>query len=355
MALLTRFATLNEYRAYIANNNVQLPNISYVDELENNRHIHITKERFKFGDVLLYHKVLGIKFGVNIDLYESRYKSNSDIEPQGLCVIPTGLLSDGYARFISIDGQTTARWNTNQMTNGNSGSFKDTGLTNFTTIRTWSRDILLANYLTDTGGSASNARTPIERQTGTATTTGFNTQSNINTNLYYYVEYTDGNPSTTANYTQPLYLQDWTLNPAHFSNLRITDYLADQDGFANTQYLMSICESTIPTYDENATVSTITWGYFNAAAYCYNYSKSGIGSGKWYLPSIAELALGLTRYNTINSLLARITGGALLVSNYYWSSTEYNAINAANFRTNYGYISSNYKYSSSYVRPFFRM
>lgn len=53
-----------------------------------------------------------------------------------------------------------------------------------------------------------------------------------------------------------------------------------------------------------------------------NGTKIGIGPGKWWLPSIAELIIIWKHRYAINQCLSVITGSSPLYGTYYWSSTE---------------------------------
>ena len=344
---LKRLGTLAEYNTFKDSDDFVTPSVVYVDELDaSGHHVHIAHETYKFGHVLMYDKVNKFKFGCTIEQYEAKYKSNTtQYEPQGLCVIPTGLL-DNYARFISINKQTTKMWSTNEGATANSSDnfiYHDTAvLSNFTQIRTLgansSETPVISNGLSssssETTGRYYYSRIPIER-TGT-----FNTISGDNSNLKWYVE-----SNSTAYYSHSLYTSDWKLNPWHFNNLQSGDYLKDQDGLSNTQALVNYSGVIVSN-------KAIT---YPAAEYCWDCYTTAVKQHSWYLPSITELSLSLCRYDTINNLLSRITGGVQLVSGGYWSSTEYRSYGAACFYTDGGGISYNHKYNAFYVRPFCRL
>lgn len=377
---LNRFATLQEYTEFCTTN-ILFPNVTYVDEVdEHGNHIHILKERYKFGDILMYDKVHMFKFATDITTWESVYKNDNNFETTGLCVIPTGTFKDVYddnaARFISIKGtningikqnsEQTLYWNRNETSADHTSSYdttmydyqygahKNTALTNYTQIKTWgSGNSAILGIDTNTStGRYYYSRIPIERHT-TTTTTGFNTQSGLNQYLYYYVEKSNGENNTSAYFTRPLLLENWTLNPEHFSNIGSSDYFNDIDGFGNTQYLVSISANSY-TYDSTIGKSQMSHGCYAAALGCYRYATEGVKQGFWFLPSITELSVAFTRYDEINAILTRL-GGANLVSNYYWSSTEYSSYNAVTFYAGSGYIIINSKCSSSYVRPFCKL
>jgi hypothetical protein len=73
-----------------------------------------------------------------------------------------------------------------------------------------------------------------------------------------------------------------------------------------------------------------------APAWCNAYDRSydkgddahtmvGIGAGKWWLPSIAELIIIWKHKYAINQCLSVISGASPLVESWHWSSTEYSA------------------------------
>lgn len=76
-----------------------------------------------------------------------------------------------------------------------------------------------------------------------------------------------------------------------------------------------------------------------APAWCNAYDRSydkgddahtmiGIGAGKWWLPSIAELLTIWKHKYAINLCLSVISGASPLVESWHWSSTEYSAAHA---------------------------
>lgn len=100
-----------------------------------------------------------------------------------------------------------------------------------------------------------------------------------------------------------------------------------------------------------------------APAWCNAYDRSynkgdeagtmiGIGAGKWWLPSIAELLTIWKHKYAINLCLSVISGASQLSESWYWSSTEYSAtcawyLNLGDGNLNYWYDKVQY---SRYVR-----
>lgn len=76
-----------------------------------------------------------------------------------------------------------------------------------------------------------------------------------------------------------------------------------------TQYAPAWCNAYSRTYDKGDDAHTMI----------------GIGAGKWWLPSIAELMMIWKRKYAINVCLSVISGASPLVEGWHWSSTEYSA------------------------------
>jgi hypothetical protein len=96
-----------------------------------------------------------------------------------------------------------------------------------------------------------------------------------------------------------------------------------------------------------------------AAKYCNDYYPSNVqaadtnmGAGRWWLPSLGELAMIWAHVREINFVMAAIGGTAISVgSGYYWSSTETSATLAWNLGSSGGTFSYNHKTNEYRVRP----
>ena len=89
----------------------------------------------------------------------------------------------------------------------------------------------------------------------------------------------------------------------------------------------------------NATLSVDGDGFAPGWAHAYSRSNAngqGLTAGKWWLPSVGELAFIMSNYNKINKALAAITGSNQLQGGAYWSSTEYSAPSAWLLDLGYG-------------------
>lgn len=102
------------------------------------------------------------------------------------------------------------------------------------------------------------------------------------------------------------------------------------------------------------------WNQY-APAWCNEYSRVydkgdgtmvGIGAGKWWLPSIAELLTIWKHKYAINLCLSVISGASQLSESWYWSSTERSATYAWHLYLNDGGLNWSAKVADSgYVRP----
>lgn len=98
----------------------------------------------------------------------------------------------------------------------------------------------------------------------------------------------------------------------------------------------------------NATLSADGDGFAPGWAHAYSRSNAngqGLTAGKWWLPSIGELALILANYNRINKALAVITGANQLQGGAYWSSTELSAAYSWDVGLGYGGLNAGPKVS----------
>lgn len=64
-----------------------------------------------------------------------------------------------------------------------------------------------------------------------------------------------------------------------------------------------------------------------AAGFCNKYSRTnahgkGLTAGRWWLPSIGEMAMIWANFDKINYALSKISGAAQLQRDMYWSSTQ---------------------------------
>lgn len=76
-----------------------------------------------------------------------------------------------------------------------------------------------------------------------------------------------------------------------------------------------------------STSSNVTNTEDYAAGFCNRYSRTnangkGLTAGKWWFPSMGEMAMIWANFDKINYALSKISGATLLQANWYWTSTQ---------------------------------
>ena len=79
-----------------------------------------------------------------------------------------------------------------------------------------------------------------------------------------------------------------------------------------------------------STSSNVTNTEDYAAGFCNRYSRTnangkGMTAGKWWLPSMGEIAMIWSNFDKINYALSKISGATLLQADWYWTSTQNSA------------------------------
>lgn len=105
-----------------------------------------------------------------------------------------------------------------------------------------------------------------------------------------------------------------------------------------------------------STSSNVTNTEDYAAGFCNRYSRTnangkGLTAGRWWLPSIGEMAMIWANFDKINYALSKISGATRLQSTWYWSSTQASAAGAWHLYLNDGYVYNGYKFYQIRVRP----
>lgn len=105
-----------------------------------------------------------------------------------------------------------------------------------------------------------------------------------------------------------------------------------------------------------STSSNVTNTEAYAAGFCNKYSRTnangnGLAAGKWWLPSLGEMAMIWANFDKINYALSKISGATQLQENWYWSSTQGSAGSAWGLYLRDGYMNNNWKFSQCSVRP----
>lgn len=105
-----------------------------------------------------------------------------------------------------------------------------------------------------------------------------------------------------------------------------------------------------------STSSNVTNTEDYAAGFCNRYSRTnangkGLTAGKWWLPSIGEMAMIWANFDKINYALSKISDTTQLISGWYWSSTQTSAGYAWLLNLSDGIMDPTYKFNQGRVRP----
>lgn len=105
-----------------------------------------------------------------------------------------------------------------------------------------------------------------------------------------------------------------------------------------------------------STSSNVTNTEDYAAGFCNRYSRTnangkGLTAGRWWLPSIGEMAMIWANFDKINYALSKISGATRLQLTWYWSSTQDSANTAWALYLNDGAMGGTYKFLRGRVRP----
>lgn len=105
-----------------------------------------------------------------------------------------------------------------------------------------------------------------------------------------------------------------------------------------------------------STSSNVTNTEAYAAGFCNKYSRTnangnGLAAGKWWLPSLGEMAMIWANFDKINYALSKISGATQLQENWYWSSTQISAGSAWTLFLGVGSMFSYWKFGQLRVRP----
>lgn len=140
-----------------------------------------------------------------------------------------------------------------------------------------------------------------------------------------------------------------TSGSVQISGVTTTGYritaLNDFAGRANTTAIIN-----------GSTSSNVTNTEAYAAGFCNKYSRTnangnGLAAGKWWLPSLGEMAMIWTNFDKINYALSKISGATQLQENWYWSSTQDSANDAWYLSLYDGNVGDDWKFGQGRVRP----
>lgn len=148
--------------------------------------------------------------------------------------------------------------------------------------------------------------------------------------------------------SQPVSSSD-TSGSVQISGVTTTsDRIAALNDFAGRSNTIAIINGS--------TSSNVTNTEDYAAGFCNRYSRTnangkGLTAGRWWLPSMGEMAMIWANFDKINYALSKINGATQLQTTWYWTSTQYSAAAAWLLYLNDGTVSYNYKFNQIRVRP----
>lgn len=121
--------------------------------------------------------------------------------------------------------------------------------------------------------------------------------------------------------------------------------LNDFAGRANTTAIINGSASSNVTNTEDYAA-----GFCNKYS-CTNANGNGLTAGRWWLPSMGEMAMIWANFDKINYALSKISGATLLQTTWYWSSTQYSATLAWTLYLADGGMGNGWKFVQGGVRP----
>ena len=294
MKNLNIFSLTSEYDSAKSEGILNKPNVSFIDE---------------DSSVRYYHPLVAKLYDY---LYEdgSFGKKDATKTAIGVCVIPGGVLPDGKARFMSLKAMA--------LTSPNEGG-SDTNIH----WGGYGRDIpTLTNYTNVV--------------TGDATAEGTSKDGYVPKNGSYL---------ETPHIPSPI---------GYFSAYSSTGATSDLDGKANTEKILAIDNAASTAWQTASAITNngSTATLHPAAQCCWRFNPGSTNQGDWYLPSVGELAFIMPNFNDLQTAIRDVSGVYLNIYSSYWSSTEWDGGIAWRVYARNGYVSTNHKGTSSYVRAF---
>ena len=164
-------------------------------------------------------------------------------------------------------------------------------------------------------------------------------------------------------YAPSPYNADGSRNEAYYTTAYTTaNALSDFDGVGNTKVLTDLATSQSDWKTASTITNSYCAGYYPAACCCWRFHTAGTSQGQWYLPAIGEMGYVINRISAINETINKVKSAYSSVAavgvdtgDFYWSSSEYSALNARHLVTDDGTVYFNGKHGVSYVRAFLRV
>ena len=168
--------------------------------------------------------------------------------------------------------------------------------------------------------------------------------------------------NTSNNIPSP-YNADGSRNEAYYTTAYSTaNVLSDFDGVGNTTVLTDLATGQSDWKIATTITNSYDEGYYPAACCAWRFHTAGTSQGQWYLPACGEMGYVINRFNAINttinkvlSVYSSVVAVAVYNSDYYWSSSEYNAGSARYLYTGDGGVGYSGKDDYGFVRAFLRV
>lgn len=273
------FANISAYNTFRSSEDFIRPNVSYC--IQENRVFYSPTVVASLGQYLYSDLTVG-----------------TDAQPAGkivigVCVIPTGQLPDGKARFCSIKIMDYLN--------------PDNGKTTFGDYIYW------GGYGYDVP-ALKNYDQVVIKVDGT-TTYGTSSWGYLPINSSSYADSSQNIPSILSDFEN-----------CTSTSIAPNNCLSDFDGKGNTAKIVAYDNSNSTSWQ---TASSLTNTYENqyihpAAQCCWRYHTEGTNQGDWYLPSCGEFAFMIENRDLIANKIEAAGGPSASAINgaWYWSSTD---------------------------------
>lgn len=341
----THVNTFKDQKAYAEQaSNVIAPAVNYLEDgniveyKQNYRPMTQDKTKAKVGDIVFFNNMFqsdGLEEAVTYadpkDPNVSIIVENETI--YGIVTIPSSHTEDGSVRIVSVDFMSI-------------GDAKQLywGPYNDTVDMDTSDKIATIVPGTTTVSLSNNGYFPTNYHKINA----LNNNADILTSWDLYA--VSNNKETMSPYS------NFGKNSMFFNSDGVTAF--GLNGLANTNAILE--KSTLGNTGHEDPVNSANAGFYPAAEACSVYlsddeNVTGSVSEKYYLPSVAELAYFVARFEQIEQSRV-LVGGESSTNKWLWSSSQYSSSGAwylgLNLNVSFGYCGSDRKSSSGYVLAF---